>query len=316
MLWLTGLMGLLAAGALSTIDFGSSSDDDEEKEDAVGTDSSDTSPNDPETSTDLSLLLGSDEDDELNGTEGDDTLYGEEGNDTINGNAGDDTLHGEDGFDLISGDSGDDVAFGHNDDDTIDGGAGNDTLQGSLGDDVLHGGDDDDAVHGGLDDDMLSGGLGNDSLFGGHGNDVISGIEDDSTTAALDDIDAGDSVFGETSDFLNGGAGDDLMIAGKDDYVTAGDGFDTIVTGDWITEGHATDISDFNADDDNILLVYDDEDPEPEITLQADPDETGTTHVLMNGIAVASVGNGSEISIDDIAVMPLSMAQSSGMLPL
>ena len=141
----------------------------------------------------------------------------------------------------------------------------------------------------------------------------VCGIDDiDDLTADHGDSDG--TVQDDTGDFLNGGSGDDVIIAGQDDNVTAGDGADTIIGGAWITEGHAANITDFNAEDDNILLVYDDDDPEPAIALQPDQDETGTTQVLMNGVMVASIGNGALISIEDIAVMPLSIAQASGMM--
>ncbi|MEO0866712.1 MAG: calcium-binding protein, partial [Pseudomonadota bacterium] len=183
-----------------------------------------------------------------------------------------------------------------------------DELQGSAGDDMLSGDDGDDAVQGGLDNDTLDGGMGADSLFGGWGDDVVNGVVDDATTEGLSDIDG--------ADFLNGGSDNDVIIAGAKDIVTAGDGQDTIVAGDWIEEGETTEITDFDAEDDNILLVYDDDADVPDVSLQPDPETPGTMLVMMDGVAVASVTNGAELSLDDIAVMPLSMAQAAGMAPL
>ena len=240
MLRLAGLMGLMATGVTSIMDFGISS----KEEDTT----------DPSTAATL----------EANKTS------------TISLNLG------------IPDDP--DLIFATQDDDTLFGSAGNDTVVGGDG------------------DDAVNGSLNNDTVSGGHGDDVINGVEDDTTTAHLDDTDGGD--------FLNGGSGDDVIIAGKQDTVTAGDGADTIVSGDWIQAGLATNLIDFNAKDDNVLLVYADGDDEPEISLQLDPETQGVTQIMMNGVVVANVLNGSEVSLKDIAVMPLSLAQSSGMAPL
>ncbi|MEM6373370.1 MAG: calcium-binding protein, partial [Pseudomonadota bacterium] len=135
----------------------------------------------------------------------------------------------------------------------------------------------------------------------------VNGVEDDPDTGALDDTD--------DSDYLNGGGGDDIVIAGNDDVVTSGEGADTIVGGSWIEDGRAMDIMDFDAQDDNILLIYDDDADVPDIRLEADPDDPEVTQVFMDGIAVANILNGADISIEDISIMPLSLAQSAGMAP-
>ena len=36
----------------------------------------------------------------------------------------------------------------------------------------------------------------------------------------------------------------------------------------------------------------------------------------MDGVAVANVLNGADIAIEDIAIMPLSLAQAAGMVPI
>ena len=312
MLWLAELMGLMATGVTSILDFGISFEEEDTTDPSTGAplEANKTStisldlgiPDDP------GLILATQDDDTLFGSPGNDTIYAEEGNDTILGSTGHDTLHGEDGNDVIDGNDNNDLVFGHNGNDSLHGGAGDDYLQGSAGNDTVAGDDGDDAVNGGLNNDIVSGGQGHDTVSGGHGDDVINGVEDDTTTAHFDDTDGGD--------FLNGGSGDDVIIAGEQDTVTAGDGADTIVSGDWIEAGLATNLTDFNAKDDNVLLVYADGDNEPDISLQLDPETQGVTQIMMNGVVVANVLNGSEVSLDDIAVMPLSLAQSSGMAPL
>ncbi|WP_413849888.1 hypothetical protein [Tateyamaria sp.] len=145
-------------------------------------------------------------------------------------------------------------------------------------------------------------------MFGGWGDDVINGVEDDPDTAEADDIDG--------SDYLNGGSGDDIIVAGNDDMVTSGEGADTVVGGTWIADDPAMDIVDFDSEDDNILLVYEDGTEVPDVSLLADPDDPDVTQVFMDGVAVANILNGADIGMDDISIMPLSLAQSAGMAPL
>lgn len=304
MLWLTGLMGLLAVGALGVIDMGGDSDNDAPEGGVVDVPLPDGG--DGETLTTPEFFVTPDP--ENIGTDGIDSLHGTDASDSIQGGAGTDGMHGEDGNDSLSGEDGEDTIFGGNGDDMLHGGTGNDSLHGSDGNDMVHAGEGDDAVWGGLGSDTLIGGAGDDTLLGGWGNDVVSGVEDNRDTAELDDSDTGD--------LLNGGGGNDTLIAGNDDVVVAGDGTDTVVSGSWITEGHAIDIIDFDSEDDNILLVYEDEADIPSITLEADPYDPSVTQVLLDGIAVANVLYGAEISMEDVSIMPLSLAQSAGMAPL
>ena len=333
MLWLAGLMGLLAAGTVGVLELSATSQTGDAESDNAQEQEPDEDANtvsnvletlgltlpdadDSTTQGDDSAPeaivgpggAGTENDDVLSGTSASEDILGGDGNDTLNGMGGDDSLHGGEGNDVLDGGDGNDTLFGNNSEDTVNGGAGNDSLQGSLGQDVVDGGDGVDAVHGGLDADTVSGGMGADSVFGGWGNDLVNGVEDDAATAALDDID--------DADFLNGGSGDDTIIAGNADIVTAGDGADDIVVGDWIEAGAAASILDFNADDDNILLVYDDAEDVPNITVQASPSDPTTAQVMMDGLAVANVFNAADLAASDVVLMPLSIAQASGIAPV
>lgn len=104
----------------------------------------------------MSLLIGSNQDDELNGGDGSDLLIA---------GGGDDTLDGGDGNDLLIAGSGDD---------TLDGGDGNDLLIAGSGDDTLDGGSGDDALIAGSGDDTLDGGSGSDFVLGGSGDDFFN----------------------------------------------------------------------------------------------------------------------------------------------
>lgn len=354
MLFLTGLMGLMAVGAVTFVDPQLNGSDDDELDDATtsfgdsnvetpfmlagfeisednfdpdydprgGDDAALLPPLDPSEEESVTLTEGSDVNDELEGSHGNDRIRGQDGADTLSGGAGDDelrgdvgddslagdagedTLHGQDGDDIISGGDQDDVLFGHNDNDELFGDAGNDAMQGSAGNDALDGGAGDDTLQGGLDDDTLTGGTGADALFGGWGNDVLNGLMRNSTGG---DDDAGD--------FLNGGGGDDSILVGNGDIVTAGDGADEIVLGDWLASGEAAQIMDYDPEDDSLVLIWDDSvanSTEPQITVTSDPDEDDQTLVWMGGTIVATV-NGSDLAPSDIALIPLSTATQVGL---
>lgn len=120
---------------------------------------------------------------------GDDTLIGGEADDTIKGEYDDAAGDGAEGNDWIEGRGGHDTLIG----DGAEGGA--DTILGGDGNDVIRG-DGGDGAEG------LS-----DSLLGGNGNDIVSGNTGD--------------------DFLDGGAGHDLLMGGRD----GSEGNDTIISG-------------------------------------------------------------------------------------
>ncbi len=318
MLWLAGLMGLMAVGGIV---FASDETADEAADEAAATapgesdlipigdllETGDGSaggigdlpdqtnlilPGDPQDNT----LTGGAGDDQINGYDGDDAilggpgdddLHGGAGIDTIRGGADDDTLHGQDGNDILYGDAGDDQLFGHNDNDILDGGQGDDELQGGLGDDTLSGGDGDDALLGGQDNDHLTGGAGRDTLFGGWGDDWVSGMGD-----------------GTDSDYLNGGGGDDTILAGAGDIVTAGDGSDTIVLGDWIGGDGSATVMDFDGAEDKLVMVCDmTQAGDPLVEITGDPNTPGISLITVNGTQIAQVHSDALLTLDDIVLV-------------
>ena len=122
------------------------------------------------------------------------------------------------------------TAYGGDGNDQLFGGAGNDTLLGEEGDDLLDGGDGDDLLAGGGGDGHEGGGLFggpahyDDTLYGQNGNDVLWGDNTDGTK--------GDGLEG-SSDFLNGGEGDDTLYDdhGKQSVLNGGPCQDTIYDG-------------------------------------------------------------------------------------
>lgn len=236
-------------------------------------------------------------DDTIEGAGGADIVLGGEGQDILSGSDGDDTLHGDGGQDSLQGGAGQDELFGHNGRDLMFGDAGDDTLHGGDGADDLDGGAGDDALHGGLDNDRLFGGDGLDTLFGGWGDDTLSGREGDGATVVIPTL--------HEADFLNGGGGDDVILAGSQDIVTSGSGADQILLGDWLTQGHEARILDFAPDEDALLVVFDDTlDPEPSVSIGADPESPETRHVLLNGIPIATVLNAPGLTLDHVALLP------------
>lgn len=312
MLWLAGLMGVMAVSAAVYVDITPEEEEDDALSDPILSDPGDILSGDGMDNT----LIGGDADDQIGGYGGDDLVhggagnddaYGDDGNDTLLGGTGADSLNGNDGDDdLFGGDDDDDIA-GHNDDDYIYGNDGDDALNGSAGDDRLFGGAGDDAMLGGLDDDFLDGEAGNDTLMGGWGDDTLSGIAD------LGDPYA--DTEEEDQDFLNGGGGDDLIIAGDDDVVTTGNGADQIVLGDWITEGGSAQIMDFAPAEDSLLFVWDDAEgeDEPEVTIGPNPDLPGSLQVMMGDVVVANVAGETELTDADISLIPLSAAEALGL---
>lgn len=242
-------------------------------------------------------------DDTLTGLAGDDTLIGGDGQDLLDGGAGADRLDGGRGDDSLVGGAGDDRLMGHGDADLLEGGAGDDSLHGGAGDDTLAGGAGDDALSGGLGDDILSGGTGQDSLFGGWGDDTISGLEPDEGQ-------------GDDGDYLNGGGGDDLILAGQGDSVTAGEGSDRILFGDWLSASHQAEILDFSADEDTLMVIYDDQaGTEPDLGIEPDEDNAAQQHVTLNGERIALIHHVQPLDPSHLRLVAQSVVAAALALP-
>jgi Ca2+-binding RTX toxin-like protein len=101
--------------------------------------------------------------------------------------------------------------------DRLFGDFGNDTIKALAGDDFVFGGGGKDVLSGGAGDDQVSGGLSSDRIFGDDGNDFLRG--------------GGGFRASETddgaSDFIDGGAGNDYVFAGRLDTALGGSGVDT-----------------------------------------------------------------------------------------
>ncbi len=151
---------------------------------------------------------------------------------------GDDTFYGGNTAESIFGVGGNDFLVG---------GGGSDTLFGGLGDDTLQDGSagDTDTYYGGAGNDIIQAGFGDfgDLADGGTGTDMLSLYYAFFTQGGLS------IIFGSSFFVLAGGAqgisaqnfealqlsgtaqGDFVQCAGGDDYILAGDGFDTLYGG-------------------------------------------------------------------------------------
>ena len=194
------------------------------------------------------LLLGGDGNDTIAGGAGDDRVFGAEGDDELRGGSGNDTLEGSEGEDTLFGGTGDDDLWGGLDDDTVIGGSGNDTVAGEDGDDELHGGlGDDGIIDGGAGNDVISDVEGSDSVDAGDGDDVINvgssqgdespdvGYPEQPSTTIPGLVFPGydaDEDPNDDKDFVDGGAGNDIINTGDDDdSIIGGSGNDTINAG-------------------------------------------------------------------------------------
>jgi len=129
----------------------------------------------------------------------------------------------------IDGGKGNDVLQGSDSQaDKITGGIGNDWISGLGGNDQLYGDDGDDKIWGGAGNDTIEGGEGNDEIYGNAGSDKLYGGAGDDTFHLDGD------VIGSNSRVVKLGDGSTVAVsigglAGTDDIVTGGAGFDRIV---------------------------------------------------------------------------------------
>jgi Ca2+-binding RTX toxin-like protein len=222
----------------------------------------------------------------INGTAGNDTLTGTDGNDTINGLAGNDSIDGGLGMDSLIGGDGNDTLVGRDPastagqvSDTLDGGLGNDTYFASEFDVILADPGGIDIVHAQNSSWTLGAGLENldlddsvGSAFSGTGNELnniirsateggtLQGLGGDDllvarhvqNTATLLGGDGNDTLQGGWHTDFDGGAGNDVLLAGGNiDVMTGGSGADTFHFG---IQGGDASIEDFASGADKVRL--------------------------------------------------------------
>jgi Ca2+-binding RTX toxin-like protein len=201
------------------------------------------------TSSNLTFIVGTNNDDNIYGDSNNNFIVGMAGDDTIQGGVGNDTLIADDGDDWVNGDHGDRTGWVRDAagkyvyigaiDPTGNGFATNSAIGGEY-DDIIAYVADANAVTLNLDASSIEsvfGGAGNDNftattlavkVFGGAGNDTITtGTGNDN----LDGGDGNDSLFGGYgSDYLFGGGGNDYLVGQEgNDILLGGNGNDILV---------------------------------------------------------------------------------------
>ncbi len=203
----------------------------------------------------------------INGGTGDDTIIGSIDDNVINGGGGNDRLFGGSGSDTIDGGTGDNVLNGGADDDfflvgtktslnTYAGGTGFDTIQGNADGAVIL------VTTGSLSgiETITSGGFGDVSISGTAGVDVIDlrqiAIADGDITV-IDGKDGSDTIYGTNADANSGSTGADYIVGGTgDDRIFGGSGDDIIEGGadfDYLDGGAGSDTVNGGDGDDTIV---------------------------------------------------------------
>ncbi len=144
-------------------------------------------------------LVGTANDDTLNGQEIYRTVSGLDGDDILTGGDIDNVLRGGKGRDVLSGNGGSDQLIGESGDDVLRGGDDNDVLSGDGGNDSLEGEDGDDVLVGGAGDDQLLGGDGSD-IYRFNIGDGLDSLFDSGSSADTDTVRFGSGI---TSDSIS-----------------------------------------------------------------------------------------------------------------
>lgn len=160
----------------------------------------------------------------------------------IQGDETNDFLVGSDGWDEIHGGGGNDTAFGHGGMDRMFGGAGNDLLFGGDGHDRILGGFGRDHLFGDAGMDEMYGGPGADRMFGGDGDDLLYAENFRPMEIPADWDWSAEFLPKSDWDYLDGGAGNDTMLAGRRGVEMYGRGGDDRLSGseadDWLFGDH------------------------------------------------------------------------------
>lgn len=245
--------------------------------------------------------------DVIKGGHGNDQIVGGGGSDTIDGGSGENILLGDyswdahgnlfndegqyHGADNISGGDQRDIIIGGGKDDTINSGGGDDLIYGDSregavtayeiseqyhGNDTIDAGSGNDVVYGDAGEDYIVGGVGADSIHGGEGDDILRGGADGYIDGVL------------TSDFLNGGKGNDTYL------YELGDG--TEVIEDYFGENAIK----LGSGVDSIHTYIDEENNEAFFSINGTSDVIVVSNAQLGSFSVGFEQSGNEYSYEEI----------------
>ncbi len=230
----------------------------------------------------LFAIVGTNDDDTLDGTEQGDIMYGLGGDDLLSGHNGDDEIYGEEGSDTLSGGAGNDLLDGGIGDDHLDGGIGADQMSGQAGDDSY-------IVDNAGDVVIEAAGEGDDHVFSSITRTLSENVERLTLTSGADINGTGNDldntlVGNSGNNVLDGATGADQMsgMAGDDTYIV-----DNV--GDVVIEAAGE-------GDDHVYssITYTLTENVERLTLTGDADLNGTGNDLDNTL----VGNGGTNILD------------------
>jgi Ca2+-binding RTX toxin-like protein len=163
---------------------------------------------------------------------------------------------------------------------------------GTSSDDIIIGGNSNDTLGGRADDDVIIGLGGNNQLFGDGGDDLLSG-------GSLRLIDEDNRIEITTTnktgiDTLTGGGGDDIFVLGGNPIDLLGENAPQI---DFYTQAGNDDyalITDFNTEDDTIVLGSSRED----YTISNSPDGLPTGAGIFRGNELIAIAQNVELDLD------------------
>jgi hypothetical protein len=129
----------------------------------------------------------------------------------------------------------------------------------------------------------------------------------DAKSKTKEDDDGPDKIeggSGEDDDRLAYGCGDDALLIGAGDYAHGGEVANRFAIGDWVNDGDIAHISDYNPDEDDIVVLYDaTAHPDRHIELISE-DGSGDATLFLDGIPLAIITNGAGLSVDALKLVP------------